>query len=495
MKKFLMCFGAMALMFAACTPAEEDKGGTPDFDNIVLDGFYVYGDAVGATEIEAKYGMAAGINEAAKQSRRGGMYEKYIVLEADKDFYLVLNEAGTTTNYGAALEVFDVTELSDNPSYEGTVVKRGELKTGDDAPAMRVDKTGLYHIVLDLNKEGDLLYPQIVVTNVIWGIRGDVVGKSGWPFMPFDAVEVNADTMTWTMEKVEFPIGGKFKFAYGGGWKIQLDDAGNVKANTNLGEECAAGGADIVLNKGGEYTLKLTYKLSGGDIKNSYSFTAECTKESDLPTELYMIGQEFGNWNWEAESVVAMTPVHSHPGAFWAIRYFHGQGEGANEDGSTYKTNGFKFNTNKNWDGAFAGKGANDTGFTEADGNCFVAEDGFYTVYVDIKNSFVAVEPAKVYGIGPAFEGNENWSVAKEEFLFTANEATLVSPAVAYNGNVRMYAPAPSSVTGVDWWQMEFNVFEGKIEYRGAGGDQAAVAITTGQKVTLDFNAGTGSIQ
>jgi hypothetical protein len=42
---------------------------------------------------------------------------------------------------------------------------------------------------------------------------------------------------------------------------------------------------------------------------------------------------------------------------------------------------------------------------------------------------------------------------------------------------------------------MEYNVFEGKIEYRGAGGDQAAVPVTAGQKVVLDFNAGTGSIQ
>jgi hypothetical protein len=41
---------------------------------------------------------------------------------------------------------------------------------------------------------------------------------------------------------------------------------------------------------------------------------------------------------------------------------------------------------------------------------------------------------------------------------------------------------------------MEYNVFDGAIVYRAAGGDQAAVAATAGQKVTLDFNAGTGSI-
>ena len=57
-----------------------------------------------------------------------------------------------------------------------------------------------------------------------------------------------------------------------------------------------------------------------------------------------------------------------------------------------------------------------------------------------------------------------------------------------------MYAAAPAG-SDADWWQMEFNVFDGKIVYRADGDDQAAVAVTAGQKVTLNFNAETGSIQ
>lgn len=488
MKRFLMCVSALSLMFAASSCDVLDNGSkepAPDFDNIVLDGFYVYGDAVGATEIEAKFGMAAGLNEVT-QEKRGGMYEKYVVLEAEKDFYLVLNEAGTTTNYGAALEVYNVTELADNPTYEGTVVKRGELKTGADAPAMRVDKTGLYHIVLDLNKEGDLLYPQIVVANVTWGVRG---GMNGWGFTAFEDVEVNAETMTWTMTDVEIPVNGTFKFAYGHGWKIQLDDAGNVKANTNVGADCVAGGADIAVEKGGKYTITLTYTLAGGDIKNSYKYTLVCTEESTLPTELYMIGAEFGNWDWEAESLVSMVPVYGQSGAFWATRYFHAQGEGTNDDGSTYKTNGFKFNTKKAWGGDFTGLGTN-TGYTEADGNCFVDADGLYTVYVDIKNNFITIEPAKVYGMGDAFG---SWDAGM--YPFTVAEDGTASIVTTAAGNLRMYTAAPSTVSGLEWWNMEYNVYEGKIEYRGAGNDQAAVAVTAGQTVTLNFNAGTATIQ
>ena len=97
MKKVLMSISAIALMFAAtsCDP-EEQKGGGVNFDEITLDGFYVYGDATGSEDITADYGMAAGLNEVTA-AKRGGMYEKYIVLEGGKEFYLVLNEAGKYT--------------------------------------------------------------------------------------------------------------------------------------------------------------------------------------------------------------------------------------------------------------------------------------------------------------------------------------------------------------------------------------------------------------
>ena len=491
MKKVLMSISALALMFAAtsCDP-EEQKGGGVDFDEITLDGFYVYGEATGSEDITADYAMAAGINEAASQAKRGGMYEKYIVLEGGKEFYLVLNEAGKYTNYGAELKEYNVTEFVENPVDSNTVVKRGQLVVGADAPAMKVDKTGLYHIVLDLNLEGDLLYPQIIVANVIWGVRGDM---NGWGFTPFEAVEVNAQTMTWKLENQDIPAGGKFKFAYGHGWKIQLDDAGNVKANTNLGVDGVSGGADIVLEKGGLYTITLTYTLKGGDIADGYTFTTQCTKESTVPTELYMIGQNFGGWNWDSDGVVSLVPVNGHSGAFWTTRYI--KTTYVDEEGNV-KPAGFKFCPKKEWSGDFFSLG-NDSGYEAKDGNCFVAEDGFYTIYVDLVNNIIAMEPAAVYGMGDCFGG---WDAAKAENKFVAEGTTLVSPAVTMpedktEANIRMYTAAPSVIEGVDWWQMEYNVFDGKIVYRGAGGDQEAVPATAGQKVTLDFNAGTGSIK
>ena len=38
-------------------------------------------------------------------------------------------------------------------------------------------------------------------------------------------------------------------------------------------------------------------------------------------------------------------------------------------------------------------------------------------------------------------------------------------------------------------------ILDGKSAYRGNGGDQTRVPVTAGQKVTLNFNAGTGTIE
>lgn len=42
---------------------------------------------------------------------------------------------------------------------------------------------------------------------------------------------------------------------------------------------------------------------------------------------------------------------------------------------------------------------------------------------------------------------------------------------------------------------MEFNIIAGKIEYRGTGGDKAAVPVTIGEKSVLNFSTKTGVIQ
>ncbi len=281
MKKIAMFMSAVALAFAFNSCEKNDNGGT-NLDEVTEDGFYVTGPATGSTELSADYMMAQGLNEVDGKNR-GGMFEKYVALEAGKDFELLLYANGEETRYGAVLEDFDVSEKTDNPTMGG--VKRGSLQTGAAAPAMKVSESGLYHIVLDLNEAGDLTFgPQIVVAPVKWGVRG---AMNGWGFTEFTAPTFNQKTMTYVLNDCTVASTGAFKFAYGAGWKIDLDDAGKVKANTNLGIDAEAAGElgnnalvpngkDISISRG-IYKITLTWNLKGGAIKNGYTATIEKT--------------------------------------------------------------------------------------------------------------------------------------------------------------------------------------------------------------------------
>jgi hypothetical protein len=194
------------------------------------------------------------------------------------------------------------------------------------------------------------------------------------------------------------------------------------------------------------------------------------------PDNIYMIGNEFGSWDWNSERVVEMIPVNGHSGKFWAVRYF------ANPE------NGFKWCNVKDWNGDFFSLGA-DEGFTTRDGNAFVSTAGFYIVVVDYTVNKITIEPAQVYGIGDCFGG---WDDGQYPFNADGSVMKLTTSAA---GDLRIYANATAAGVGGDWWRMEFVILNGKIVYRGTGNDQERFPVEAGKTVILDFNAGTGSIE
>ena len=474
LSSFLCGLAVVGMMFTSC----DDNGKQPPVVTIVEDGFYVVGEASAIASLEAEGAevaiMANGTNENASNAAREGMYEKYIALEGGKPFQLVLKEGATETVYGAELAEVKL-EGNEQPNI---TVQRGKMV---ENTTMQVKENGLYHIVLDLNLDGSLEDKLILVAPVEWGVRG---GMNGWGFTAGTRSEFNKTTMTYTWTDQELSAGGKFKFAYGGGWKIELNaladatdanDARYIKANTNLGENALPGGADIAVEGAGTYTITLTYNLAQGAIANSYKYEVKMTAASALPSEMYMIGDAIGGWDWAGDYIVSMTPVHSAEGAFWTIKPL--------EAGKP-----FKFCPVKDWNGDFTGLGE-DSGYVVADGNCSVEADGIYMIYVDVKNKKLVVEPAAVYGIGDCFGG---WDAKMEAAKF-AVEGQSLKVTVPADGNLRMYAESSAATT--DWWTREFNVFDGKIEFRGKGDDQAAVAVTAGQVVTLNFADNTATIQ
>ncbi|MDR2293494.1 MAG: SusF/SusE family outer membrane protein [Prevotellaceae bacterium] len=250
-------------------------------------------------------------------------------------------------------------------------------------------------------------------------------------------------------------------------------DSINVKLE-DLNKALLQAGADEGATVDAIFTLKAAISTAYASVTSNPVIVSVTTVAPLYPSQLYMIGQDFGGWDWNSATVAEMIPIHSHPGQFWCVRYF--------------TTNGFKWNTVKAWGGDFYSLGT-DVGFTTHDGNAFVASDGFYIVLVDYLANTITVEPANVYGMGDCFGG---WNTG--QYPFTANNANkTMNITTASGGEVRMYAS--SSATDADWWQMEFIIINGEIVYRGTGNDQDRVTVAAGKTVTLDFNNGTGTIQ
>lgn len=288
MKKFgfmMMAAAVAAFTFSSCNPNNNNQ----NIEDIVENGYYVTGEAVGMPNLVAQGQFAVGHNEANNNELREGMYEKYVVLEANKEFAFVLKEGDKNTNYTAALAKQELVSDGTNPmGYFGA------LSVGN--AAMKVEETGLYHIVLDLNLDGKLDAaggPQVIIAPVSWGISG---GMNGWSMTVGTKA---ANDYVWTWENVEIPGNSEFKFKDENGWKIFLDgETQQVSANTNLGQNMVPGAGNIAVAEGGVYNIKLTWKLAKGNVEDGYTY--EIVKAGDLTldpaTFVVGISGEMNSW-------------------------------------------------------------------------------------------------------------------------------------------------------------------------------------------------------
>lgn len=302
------------------------------------------------------------------------------------------------------------------------------------------------------------------------------------------------DTLSW----------GKMDFGYPAAvtYTVEVDKADNdfktaqaVTAVSNIRAEIVSKSLnaavlkvlkanEISFGEGDKLTIGVEFRIRASisdAVAPVYSLNAQASKVTpfyvaEFPEEVFMVGAQFGDWGWDNEGVVDLVPVNGKAGMFWTVKYV--------EAGK-----GFKFNSIKDWDGSF-GLLKTNIGVTEDGGNAVVAESGFYTIFVDLKNETLAVEPAEVYGIGGAFGG---WNMGDYPFVAQDQKMTITTTKA---DELRMCATgAYAKSLGIDWWRMEFMILAGKIEYRGKGGDQERVNVVEGQKVTLDFNAETGVIE
>jgi len=286
MKKFGIFVAALvaAVTFTSC---DGNKTNGPDL-NQLPNGFYVSEAGVDLIEANA---MDQGINEV-DQTARTGMYEKYIVLEAGKKYEFVNKKGAEADRFGSVLEAASlVTEGPEVAGYKGALVANATVE---------VPETGLYHIVLDFDEDGalaDVGGAQCIVVPVVWGVRG---AMNGWGYT---AGEKAADSYKWEWN-CTIETAGAFKFDYSGGWKIELDIAKLVKANTNLGAECIPGGADIPLERA-EYKITLEFVGPAATTQESYKCTVEKTGELEVldpSTFLYSFIGSITSADWTVDT-------------------------------------------------------------------------------------------------------------------------------------------------------------------------------------------------
>ena len=500
MKKYLFksAVSLITLTMIALVSITSCNDDEPDPDPILVeDGLYIRGAGTALTELSADGLLSKARNEvlnAETTDPRETLYEMYIPIQAGSEGFNIVNVVGGEESvWGPGSDFAEVPEEEVDVEEPQNGLWKGSYMETEDP--FTVPEDGFYHVVVE-TKLGI-----VAMAKVDWGLIGGAT-PGGWS----DDTELTASafdlsTMSYTIDEVTM-LQNDFKFRYSGGWKILLDstealpgypEKSGVNINTNFGgavDNLVPGGDNIANAEYAVYSFDLTWTLEDG-----YSATQTFVREGDplpeYPEEMYMIGASIGGWTWDTDGI-QMIPAHSNPHLFWKIVYIE----------SGVADAGVKFAPEMGWGQDFGvNAGAGETnGVWEKGGDNLpdVAESGYYMVVVNLVDETIEVNEPKVYGIGDAFG---TWDGAQAANLFTVDNTakTMTSPAFTADGNLRMHVSASTLTNAegnaIDWWQAEFNVIGGNIEYRGTGGDQAAVPVTQGQTVTLDFTTETGTIE
>ena len=213
----------------------------------------------------------------------------------------------------------------------------------------------------------------------------------------------------------------------------------------------------------------------------------------NTPDNLYITGN-FNSWSWD--SSLSMTPCYDGPNVFWHLVWID--------------ESGIKFNAAKAWDGGEVGYaqlhsvgGELASEIMDAGGNIGSSNPGWYLMIIttsvsgrDIVYDAEFNKP-EVWLMGSVTPTGA-WDEKMDGCLFdipTTKDGQFVSPAFANNAAEDSGVSAYVKIPGFDWWKSEFMVFDGKIVYRGTGGDQDRVMGSAGQKLYLNFGNETGEIK
>ncbi len=431
---------------------------TPYLDVPIPTDFYIFGSATAAVEV----------TEALKAYGSDNIFTKYLKLTKDGLFKFSEKQGSDGYDYNFAKFATRSENIKAAGDDEGNFQFTGE--------------TGWYAVTADF-------------VNSTLTIEEYIFGAATYSY-DYDNLYIagsyNSVDAEWSPE-----AGIAFTKLEEGVFSIQkvLKDGAQIKilGQTSWGDLDWAdadgdGNSGILAPKGKNNNIA----FDGGDLE--YTITVDLNKGTYtieavpvFPTAMYINGSFTGNpsWSWDDAAVLEMIPVNGNSHLFWKIAWFDANSE-------------LKFNSELGWTDTAFGKTGDTAGadgvWNKGGDNVPTGTVGYKMIVVNLLTNTVQITDPVIYAQGTAFG---NWDGG--QFLFTPDDADakiLVSPAAVADDNARMYVTATTLTNAdsnsIDWWQAEFSVLAGKIEYRGTGGDQAAAPILTGQKVKLNFSTETG---
>lgn len=430
---------------------------------------------------------------------RPGFVQGYMYLTAGTYNVVEVKDKAIIKTYGGAPTLVPGADAHNKECDEsGYAVIDATL----DGGAFSIGTEGLYTVSYDTDL-AEIVYDQITSVGIIgggtpdgWGGDTELLATTG----------LTADGGSWTGTDITLDV-GEMKFRYNCRWAIDrridtgedFDNANGYTVFTNYGNTIdlllpGNEGPNIQIPEFAKFTVTFSWDPLDG-VSATVTRTGDADPKPTYPDAMYLVGDgtAYGwagpgdasnNGNDAMHKADGGVPME---GVYWKILHL------------TADT-GFKI-SNVNWTDPNLDHGkvdewdANGVTVSAAGNDWTVATSGMYTVVLDLRNNMtkVSIIAPEVYGMGPTF-GLGDWTEDDATALYTVDNVnkTLVSPDMTGDGTIRSYVQHEWIA---DWWNAEFVVVSGAIEYRNnSGSDPTAVAGTTGQVQTFHFDDNTGSI-
>ena len=197
------------------------------------------------------------------------------------------------------------------------------------------------------------------------------------------------------------------------------------------------------------------------------------TPENLIPEgvkQLYMTGDDFGNWDWNAPEVASFENGYAGASRWFYITYLRG---GTALEFSTEKAFG---------KGNFA-KLKTVTDYSVVNNRAVVPNDGIYVIFVALDSREIAIQPLKLSG-----------DCGGSSVLFTANaDGRTMSATLAKGGRMRIYPDIPAFKRAKKFGSWKREVYVDPVSknflYRknGEGEPNKDYVWKAGTKITIDF--------